>query len=253
MTHTQHSHHPQTLLTDQMEIMADTKEDGSAMPLAHYSVGEGSHITLRIHVSLVLGAWPLACVAARVRAGSCTWLPCAATTPGSACERPAASPHPPPQHTVALTHQLAPVHHHSPPPPPAGPWRPRVHPHGRRGARVRGVQPGARAQQQPHAQPQDALDAGADRGADRGRGEVRAQRVAHDRHGERAAGALGGGGSADACGARASRWRCSNDCRTLSLANLPAPHIHQQTPPPHPHPHPGHTLPVAPTWRRTLA
>lgn len=41
---------PQTLVTDQHEEMADTKEDGTPMPLAHYSIGDGSHITLRIHV-----------------------------------------------------------------------------------------------------------------------------------------------------------------------------------------------------------
>lgn len=41
----------QTLLTDQHEEMLDAKEDGTPMPLAHYNVGDGSHITLRIHVS----------------------------------------------------------------------------------------------------------------------------------------------------------------------------------------------------------
>jgi hypothetical protein len=42
---------PQTLVTDQHEEMADSKEDGTPMPLAHYHVGDGSHIILRINVS----------------------------------------------------------------------------------------------------------------------------------------------------------------------------------------------------------
>lgn len=41
----------QTLVTDQHEEMVDAKEDGTPMPLAHYNVGDGSHIILRIHVS----------------------------------------------------------------------------------------------------------------------------------------------------------------------------------------------------------
>lgn len=42
---------PQTLVTDQHEEMADAKEDGTPMPLAHYHVGDSSHIILRINVS----------------------------------------------------------------------------------------------------------------------------------------------------------------------------------------------------------
>jgi hypothetical protein len=41
----------QTLVTDQGEEMLDAKEDGTPMPLAHYNVGDGSQIMLRIHVS----------------------------------------------------------------------------------------------------------------------------------------------------------------------------------------------------------
>jgi hypothetical protein len=34
-----------------MEEMADAKDDGSPMPLAHYNVGNNSNIILRITVS----------------------------------------------------------------------------------------------------------------------------------------------------------------------------------------------------------
>ena len=44
----------QTLVTDQHEEMADAKEDGTPMPLAHYNIGDGSHLTLRIHVSAAI-------------------------------------------------------------------------------------------------------------------------------------------------------------------------------------------------------
>jgi hypothetical protein len=41
----------QTLLTETGEEMADAKDDGSPMPLAHYNVGNNSAIILRIMVS----------------------------------------------------------------------------------------------------------------------------------------------------------------------------------------------------------
>lgn len=49
----------QTLVTDQNEEMVDAKEDGTPMPLAHYNVGDGSHIILRIHVPEELDNIPM--------------------------------------------------------------------------------------------------------------------------------------------------------------------------------------------------
>jgi hypothetical protein len=43
----------QTLLTDQMEEMHDHKDDGTPMPLAHYNVGNGSSIILKIMVRML--------------------------------------------------------------------------------------------------------------------------------------------------------------------------------------------------------
>eukprot|EP00879_Flechtneria_rotunda_P018614 GHRR01019532.1.p1 GENE.GHRR01019532.1~~GHRR01019532.1.p1 ORF type:complete len:407 (+),score=200.79 GHRR01019532.1:341-1561(+) len=40
----------QTLLTDQMEEMQDVKDDGTTMPLAHYNIGNGSSIILKITI-----------------------------------------------------------------------------------------------------------------------------------------------------------------------------------------------------------
>jgi hypothetical protein len=49
----------QTLVTDQGEEMLDAKEDGTPMPLAHYNVGDGSQIMLRIHVPEELDNIPM--------------------------------------------------------------------------------------------------------------------------------------------------------------------------------------------------